>query len=154
MELYLVIGRGKLFVFRQREKGFEEEFFNGEPCFPYEATRIPEAVEKLQQELKDNYNLACDDPLPLKVILTSDKLLNQAFERALTGMTMLPLKPLLEKAIRQLSRDTGNFIPKLGINYEGRSYIRQGNGLKSADFSLVAYTLEPGQLLDLAMNLP
>lgn len=145
-KIYLAICRGKFYLYDEKR---EPLYLDGEKFFEYETNKIREAARRLTEKILDENNLTNDSELKFFVIENSDAALNESFSGAQGGLIAerYSLNELLRRTVRELAKNPKLYVHELGINYDGKCYGEEKNLLIQSDYSLLALTIEPSELL-------
>lgn len=146
MKIYLAICRNKFYLYDETRKPV---YIDGEKFFDYETNKIREASRRLTDKLVDENNLADAGELKFFVLENDDASLNESFSKAQSSTVekIFPLNDLLRKTIDALEKNPQLYVRELGINYDGTCYRAENSLLTKREYSLLALTIEPQELL-------
>ena len=145
-KFYAAICKNGIYVFSAERKPVH---IDGEKFFEYESNKLREATRRLADKLVDENNLDGRDELKFFVIENSDALRNENFSKELGGLIAkkYSVSELLRKTISELKKNPKLYVDELGINYDGECYRTEKELLTKSDFSLLALSIEPAELL-------
>ena len=145
-KFYLAICKNRFYLY---DNDRAPVHIDGEPFFEYETNKIREASNRLTHKIVDEYNLSGKDDLTFFVIENSDASLNESFTGAQDKLIAkrFSLSELLPKTIRALAKNPKLYIHELGVNYDGECYRIDNELLTGREYSLLALTIEPAELI-------
>lgn len=145
-KFYLAICKNKFYLY---DAARQPVHIDGNPFFEYERNKIREATLELTEKIVDENNLADKNELKFFVVENSDAVLNESFAKAQGNLIAkkFSLNDLLRKIIRELAKNPKLYISELGINYDGECYRMEKEILSATDYSLLALSIEPKELL-------
>lgn len=149
MKFYLLIESTRLSAYNVNR---EPEYIDGNPYVEYEPQQIKSAIGELIDGLRTNYNLDERSPLNFVVVKSRDELINSVVVDELSlraSVETIELDGLLKRALANLSKDRSLRIDELGVNCDDRSYFLRNGNLIDDEYSLTAYTMPSGKLLEL-----
>lgn len=147
MKFYLAICKNKFYLYDEARKPVH---IDGNPFFDYERNKIREATLELTEKIVDDNNLANKNELKFFIVENSDAVLNESFAKAQGNLIAkkYPLNELLRKTIRELAKNPKLYVNELGVNYDGECYKVENEILTARDYSLLALSIEPKELLN------
>lgn len=147
MKFYLAICKNKFYLYDEARKPVH---IDGNPFFDYERNKIREATFELTEKIVDDNNLANKNELKFLVVENSDAVLNESFAKAQGNLIAkkYPLNELLRKTIRELAKNPKLYVNELGVNYDGECYNVENEILTAREYSLLALSIEPKELLN------
>lgn len=147
MKFYLAICKNKFYLYDEARKPVH---IDGNPFFDYERNKIREATLELTEKIVDDNNLANKNELKFLVVENSDAVLNESFAKAQGNLIAkkYPLNELLSKTIRELAKNPKLYVNELGVNYDGECYNVENEILTAREYSLLALSIEPKELLN------
>lgn len=147
MKFYLAICKNKFYLYDEARKPVH---IDGNPFFDYERNKIREATLELTEKIVDDNNLANKNELKFLVVGNSDAVLNESFAKAQGNLIAkkYPLNELLRKTIRELAKNPKLYVNELGVNYDGECYNVENEILTAREYSLLALSIEPKELLN------
>lgn len=147
MKFYLAICKNKFYLYDEARKPVH---IDGNPFFDYERNKIREATLELTEKIVDDNNLANKNELKFIVVENSDAVLNESFAKAQGNLIAkkYPLNELLRKTIRELAKNPKLYVNELGVNYDGECYKVENEILTAREYSLLALSIEPKELLN------
>lgn len=147
MKFYLAICKNKFYLYDEARKPVH---IDGNPFFDYERNKIREATLELTEKIVDDNNLANKNELKFLVVENSDAVLNESFAKAQGNLIAkkYPLNELLRKTIRELAKNPKLYVNELGVNYDGECYNVENEILTAREYSLLALSIEPKELLN------
>lgn len=147
MKFYLAICKNKFYLYDEARKPVH---IDGNPFFDYERNKIREATLELTEKIVDDNNLANKNELKFIVVENSDAVLNESFAKAQGNLIAkkYPLNELLRKTIRELAKNPKLYVNELGVNYDGECYNVENEILTAREYSLLALSIEPKELLN------
>lgn len=147
MKFYLAICKNKFYLYDEARKSVH---IDGNPFFDYERNKIREATLELTEKIVDDNNLANKNELKFLVVENSDAVLNESFAKAQGNLIAkkYPLNELLRKTIRELAKNPKLYVNELGVNYDGECYNVENEILTAREYSLLALSIEPKELLN------
>lgn len=147
MKFYLAICKNKFYLYDEARKPVH---IDGNPFFDYERNKIREATLELTEKIVDDNNLANKNELKFLVVGNSDAVLNESFAKAQGNLIAkkYPLNELLSKTIRELAKNPKLYVNELGVNYDGECYKVENEILTAREYSLLALSIEPKELLN------
>lgn len=145
-QFYLAVCKNKFFVFDDARKPV---FIEGESFFAYEVNKIRTAVAKLLEQLSDEYNLDKNE-MNFRVVANSDKVRNESLNKELGAAIVKTYKldELIRKTLAEFAKNPKLYINEFGLNYDGECYRFDNSLLIYDDFSLLALSIEPSELLN------
>lgn len=149
MNFFLLLGKNYLQIF-DIANNYEKIYINGESDIYYDLTKSYIISKELINNLKDQYNLADEADIVLKILKNADNTINDTVMKALAKYikTTYALDDILISIINSLSQKDTLMIKKYGINYDGKCYKLDLNKLIVKDFSLLAYTLRDTDIIN------
>lgn len=146
IKFYLAICKNRFYLYDDARKPV---YIDGNPFFEYERNKIREATQELAQKVTDDNNLRDKNELTFFVVENRDAVLNESFAKAQGKLIAkkFPLNELLRKSIRELSKNPKLYVEELGINYDGECYHLENELVTAKDYSLLALSIEPKELL-------
>lgn len=147
MKFYLAVCRNRFYVFDGETRQVER--IDGNPYVEYEQNKVREGVRRLVAALLENRNKEDRWELHFDLIESTDELLNEAVIRELDerDMKRYSAVDLMNRALVELSKDRSLHIRDLGANYDGECYHIGDGPMWRNEYSLLALTLEPTDLL-------
>jgi len=147
MKFYLAICKNKFYLY---DEACKPVHIDGNPFFEYERNKIREATLELTEKIVDDNNLANKNELKFFIVENSDAVLNESFAKAQGNLIAkkYPLNELLRKTIRELAKNPKLYVNELGVNYDGECYKVENEILTARDYSLLALSIEPKELLN------
>lgn len=145
-KFYLAICKNKFYLYDDARKPV---YIDGNPFFEYETNKLREATARLIEKIIDENNLSGKRELKFFVIENSDAVRNEGFAKATGDLIAkrFPLGDLLRKTISELAKNPKLYIAEFGINYDGECYHTEKGLLTKTDYSLLALSIEPNELL-------
>ncbi|MBR3747648.1 MAG: hypothetical protein IKP64_00025 [Selenomonadaceae bacterium] len=145
-QFYLAVCKNKFYVYDDARKPV---YIEGEPFFAYEVNKIRTAVAKLREQISDEYNLDKNE-ITFRVVANSDKVRNESLSKELGAAIVKTYKldELIRKTLTEFAKNPKLYINEFGLNYDGESYRFDNNLLIYDDFSLLALSIEPSELLN------
>ncbi|MBR0289046.1 MAG: hypothetical protein IJQ82_08715 [Selenomonadaceae bacterium] len=146
VKFYVVICKNKFYLYGDDRKPV---YIDGEAFFEYETGKIREATGRLTNKIVDENNLSNANELKFFVIENSDAALNDSFTKAQDNRIAkrFTLAELLRKTISELAKNPKLYIEQFGINYDGECYHTEKSLLTKTEYSLLALSIEPNELL-------
>ena len=146
MKFYLAICKNKFCLYDETRKPAK---IGGKNFFEYETNKIREAADRLAYKMADENKLKNKSELKFFVIENSDAALNESFGKVQGKLIVkkFPLNELLRKTISELAKNPKLYVSELGINYDGECYFTDKGNLIKRDYSLLALSIEPTELL-------
>lgn len=146
MRIYLTIFKNKFYLYNEER---EPLYVEGEPFFAYETNKMREAVIRMVESIFYENNLSSKNDLQFFVIDNSDAIRNESLSRELGSAIVknYSLNDLLKKLLTALSRNPKLYVNELGINYDGECYRMDNGLLTQSEYSLLALSIEPSELL-------
>lgn len=149
MNFFLLLGKNYLQIF-DIANNYEKIYINGESDIYYDLTKSYVISKELINNLRDQYNLANEADIVLKILKNADNTINDTVMKALAKYikTTYALDDILISIINSLSQKDTLMIKEYGINYDGKCYKLDLNKLLVKDFSLLAYTLRDTDIIN------
>ncbi len=149
MNFFLLLGKNYLQIF-DIANNYEKIYINGESDIYYDLTKSYVISKELINNLRDQYNLADEADIVLKILKNADNTINDTVMKALAKYikTTYALDDILISIINSLSQKDTLMIKEYGINYDGKCYKLDLNKLLVKDFSLLAYTLRDTDIIN------
>ncbi len=144
-KFYLAVCKNKFYVYDEARKPFHVE---GEPFFAYNVNKIRAAVAKLWEQIADEQNLDKNE-INFLIVSNSDNVRNESLSKEL-GTAIVKtyaLDELIRSALTELAKNPKLHINEFGLNYDGECYHFDNGLLIHDDFSLLALSIEPSELL-------
>ena len=145
-KFYLAICKNKFYLYNDARKPVN---IDGKPFFHYERNKIREATLELTEKIADEIKLADKNELKFFVVENSDAVINESFAKTQGKLIekTFPLHELLCKTIQELAKNPKLYVKELGINYDGECYRMEDDFLTAKDYSLLALSIDPVELL-------
>lgn len=150
MKFLIVMGNQSIDTYDHDEKGIKPRFIEGSPSYPISLGNVAADMGRYMEALRNELNMDSTSDLEFDILEGPDRGLNEMVEAAIKGHVrkVYTLKDTLKTVIRKLSGDDRLMITSYGVNYGGKSYVPEGDGLREGEFDLLAYTIHSGDVIE------
>lgn len=151
MKYLLVICKNAISTYEAVGNSFVPQMIEGNKKYYYNVNTINDDINMYLQALANEKNLGTVARLEFDVVEGSDVFCNNAIINVLERYIekKYDINAAIAKSIGKLSRDKNLLIEQYGVNYDNISYIVIDNEIKKQPYNLLAYRLEPDDLIDL-----
>ena len=146
---YVIIKKECLSLYEKKGDLYERVYLGGNSEYYYNVNSAVENIKHLLEMIVEEYNLDTIAEVNLIAIENEDEIISSVVLNAFGAIIKkkISITKLMSYIIDNLKRDEKLHISEYGVNYDGKKYIPDKQGVNKEEFSLLAYTLSDDMLM-------